>query len=141
MDQISKMGQILKANASTKRSKSRNSLNSSSEAQKRPRKLWLQSIILTFFDSYLEAVLSRSDLLLFLNSEWLRERPITRMVTKYQRSSHIRVTRSKRSKKIFSATRVLALTNFKIKTIFEILEQNPLQKTSGKNFPTHLHFD
>ena len=33
-------------------------------------------------------------------------------------------------------TRVLALTNFKIKTIFEILEQNPLQKTSRKNFST-----
>ena len=32
-----------------------------------------------FFDSYLEVVLSRSDLLLFLNSEWLRETRITRM--------------------------------------------------------------
>ena len=48
-----------------------------------------------FFDSYLEAVLSHSDLLLFLNSEWLRERPITRMVTKCRLSSHIRVTRIK----------------------------------------------
>ena len=35
-----------------------------------------------FFDSYLEAVLSRGDLLLFLNGERLRERRITRMVTK-----------------------------------------------------------
>ena len=35
-----------------------------------------------FFDSYLEAVLSRGDLLLFLNGEWLRERRITTMVTK-----------------------------------------------------------
>ena len=34
-----------------------------------------------FFDSYLEAVLSRGDLLLFLNGEWLRERRITRMAT------------------------------------------------------------
>ena len=48
-----------------------------------------------YFDSYLEAVLSRGDLLLFLNSEWLRERPITRMVTEYRLSAHIRVTRSK----------------------------------------------
>ena len=32
-----------------------------------------------FFDSYLEAVLSRSDLLLFLNREWLSEMRITRM--------------------------------------------------------------
>ena len=48
-----------------------------------------------FFDSYLEAVLSLGDLLLFLNSEWLRERPITRMVTKCRVSSHIRVTRIK----------------------------------------------
>ena len=38
------------------------------------------------------------------------------------------------------ATRVLALTNFKIKTIFEILEQNPSQKTSGKNFSTSYAF-
>ena len=35
-----------------------------------------------FFDSYHEAVLSRGDLLLFLNGERLRERRITRMVTK-----------------------------------------------------------
>ena len=35
-----------------------------------------------FFVSYLEVVLSRSDLLLFLNGKWLRERRITRMVTK-----------------------------------------------------------
>ena len=48
-----------------------------------------------FFDSYLEAELSRGDLLLFLNGEWLRERPITRMVTKYRLSAHIRVIRSK----------------------------------------------
>ena len=48
-----------------------------------------------FFDSYLEAVLSRGDLLLFLNVEWLHERPITRMVTKYRLSAHIRVIRSK----------------------------------------------
>ena len=32
-----------------------------------------------FFDSYPEAVLSRSGLLLFLNCEWLGETPITRM--------------------------------------------------------------
>ena len=34
-----------------------------------------------YFDSYFEAVLSRSDLLLFLNGKWLRERCITRMAT------------------------------------------------------------
>ena len=33
-----------------------------------------------FFDSYLEAVLSRSDLLLFLNGKWLREMRITTTV-------------------------------------------------------------
>ena len=38
------------------------------------------------------------------------------------------------------ATRVLALTNFKIKTIFEILEKNPSQKTSGKKFSTSYAF-
>ena len=32
-----------------------------------------------FFDSYLEAVLSRGGLLLFLNREWPRETRITRM--------------------------------------------------------------
>ena len=32
-----------------------------------------------FFDSYLEAVLSRSGLLLFLNREWLSEMRITRV--------------------------------------------------------------
>ena len=32
-----------------------------------------------FFDSYLEAVLSRGGLLLFLNHEWLSEMRITRM--------------------------------------------------------------
>ena len=32
-----------------------------------------------YFDSYLEAVLSRGGLLLFLNCEWLREMRITRM--------------------------------------------------------------
>ena len=32
-----------------------------------------------FFDSYLEAVLSRGNLLFFLKGEWLRERRITRM--------------------------------------------------------------
>ena len=32
-----------------------------------------------FFDSYLEAVLSRGGLLLFLNREWLSEMRITRM--------------------------------------------------------------
>ena len=82
IDQISKMGQILKAEVLTKRYKSRNFLNLTSEAQKWPRKLWLYSIILTCFDSYLRVVLSRGDLLLFLNGEWLRERRITRMVTK-----------------------------------------------------------
>ena len=35
-----------------------------------------------FFDSYLEAELSRGDLLLFLKGEWPREWRITRMVTK-----------------------------------------------------------
>ena len=45
-----------------------------------------------FFASYLEAVLSHGDLLLFLNGEWLREMPITRMDTKNWVSAYIRVT-------------------------------------------------
>ena len=46
-----------------------------------------------FFDRNLEAVLNRSDLLLFLNCEWLRETPITIMVIRYRLSAHIRVTK------------------------------------------------
>ena len=38
------------------------------------------------------------------------------------------------------ATRVLALRYFKTKTIFEILEHNPSQKTSGKIFSTSYAF-
>ena len=48
-----------------------------------------------FFDSYLEAVLSRSDLLLFLMGEWLREGPITTMVINKLGSAYIRLARSK----------------------------------------------
>ena len=42
-----------------------------------------------FFDSYLEAVLSRGDLLLFLNGKWLRETRITRMATNRLGCLHI----------------------------------------------------
>ena len=62
-----------------------------------------------FFDSYLEAVLSRGDLLLFLNREWPREMHITRMVTKYRLSAHITVTRYDWSKNIFIFSGIVLL--------------------------------
>ena len=91
MDQISKMGQIPKAEVLTKRFKSRNFLNSTSEAQKWPRKLWLQSIILTCFDRYLGVVRSRGDLLLFLDGKWLHKMRITSMERQMQLFALIRL--------------------------------------------------